>query len=134
MNGVNNNNNNNNGPTQFVLISSTPDAFTEYETPFGEFNGLKRQSEYIVMNEFPSVSYTVLQMGRYDERIEEDLEIYHEEAVEDTAVVDGVIGSTNFNNGENTKRRSIWDDQVKNVELIDVMRRGRQWRPCWMMI
>lgn len=117
LNGVNTNanDNNKNGPTQFILISSTPDAFTEYETPFGEFNGLKRQSEYIVTNEFPSVSYSILQMGRYDERIEEDLEIYHEEAVEDTAVVDGVIG-TNGNGGsnnENTKRRSIWDDEVK---------------------
>eukprot|EP00956_Cyclotella_meneghiniana_P002084 scaffold2340_cov64-Cyclotella_meneghiniana.AAC.4 len=120
LNGVNNNanTNNDNGPTQFILISSTPDAFTEYETPFGEFNGLKRQSEYIVTNEFPSVSYSVLQMGRYDEGIEEDLEIYHEEAVEDTAVVDGVIG-TNGNGGssENTKRKSIWDDQVKKRRI-----------------
>ena len=115
----NNEDNDNNGPTQFILISTTPDAFSSYETPFGEFNGLKRQSEYMVSNEFPSVSYSVLQMGRYDDRIEEGLEIYHERASDDTSVADGVIGSSSNNNsnndnGENrTKRKSIWDDEVK---------------------
>ena len=98
------------GPTQFVLVSSTPDSFSEFETPFGEFNGLKRQSEYIVSNEFPSISHSVLQMGRYDERVEEGLEIFHEEALDDTSVVDGVICSKQ---NEDNKPRSIWDDEVK---------------------
>jgi hypothetical protein len=98
------------GPTQFVLVSSTPDAFSEFDTPFGEFNGLKRQAEYIVSKEFPSISYSILQMGRYDERVEEGLEICHEEAQDDTSVVDGVIGSKQI---EDNKPRSIWDDEVK---------------------
>ncbi|KAL3804956.1 hypothetical protein ACHAWO_005472 [Cyclotella atomus] len=97
------------GPTQFVLISCTPDAFGEFETPFGEFNGLKRQSEYIV-NEFPSITHTVLQMGRYDERVEEGLEIYHEEALDDTEIVDGVVCAKKAEGG---KERSIWDDGVE---------------------
>jgi hypothetical protein len=97
------------GPTQFVLISCTPDAFGEFETPFGEFNGLKRQSEYIV-NEFPSITHTVLQMGRYDERVEEGLEIYHEEALDDTEIVDGVVCAKKAEGG---KERSIWADGVE---------------------
>ena len=99
------------GPTQFILISSTPDAFSEFDTPFGEFNGLKRQSEYIVANEFPSISHCILQMGRYDERVGEGLEIYHEEALDDTEIVDGVIGAKQPPQEE--KPRSIWEDGVK---------------------
>jgi hypothetical protein len=109
-----------NGPTQFVLVSSTPDAFSEFDTPFGEFNGLKRQAEYIVANEFPSVSYSILQMGRYDERVEEGLEIFHEMADDDTSVVDGVIGAKET---ENNKPRSIWDDEVqKRINRRDAAR------------
>ena len=104
---------NNAGPTQFILISSTPDAFSEFDTPFGEFNGLKRQSEYIVANEFPSISHCILQMGRYDERVEEGLEIFHEEALDDTEIVDGVIGAKQLQSQEEKKPRSIWDDEVK---------------------
>ena len=70
-------------PTQFVLISTDPNAFGEFETPFGEFNGLKRQGEMIVMEEFPSISYSVLQMGRFDERVEEGLQLLYEEAKDD---------------------------------------------------
>lgn len=29
------------GPMQFVLVSTSPDAYGNFETPFGEFNGLK---------------------------------------------------------------------------------------------
>ncbi|KAL3779446.1 hypothetical protein HJC23_012723 [Cyclotella cryptica] len=109
------------GPTQFVLVSSTPDAFSEFDTPFGEFNGLKRQGEYIVANEFPSVSYSILQMGRYDERVEEGLELLYEEAQDDTLVVDGVIGSKDT--AANTRPRSIWDNEVlKRINRRDAAR------------
>jgi hypothetical protein len=109
------------GPTQFVLVSSTPDAFSEFDTPFGEFNGLKRQGEYIVANEFPSVSYSILQMGRYDERLEEGLDLLYEEAQDDTLVVDGVIGSKDPSS--NNRPRSIWDNDVlKRINRRDAAR------------
>lgn len=110
-----------NGPTQFVLVSSTPDAFSEFDTPFGEFNGLKRQGEYIVANEFPSVSYSILQMGRYDERLEEGLELLYEEALDDTLVVDGVIGTKDT--VSDIRPRSIWDNDVlKRINRRDAAR------------
>lgn len=79
-------------PTQFVLVSTGPDAFGNYETPFGEFNGMKRQGEKIVLDDFPSLSYSVLQMGKFDDNfVEEGLDLQFAEAEEDTVVVDGVI-------------------------------------------
>jgi len=78
-------------PTQFVLVSSTPDSLAKFETPFGEFNALKRQGERI-MNDFPSISYTILQMGKYDDNfVEEGQELQYAEAEDDTEVVDGVV-------------------------------------------
>lgn len=59
-----------------VLVSTEPDAFEDFETPFGTFNGLKREGEDIVKKEFPSLSYTILQMGRYDDNfVPEDLDV-----------------------------------------------------------
>jgi hypothetical protein len=59
-----------------VLVSTEPDAFEDFETPLGTFNGLKREGENIVKKEFPSLSYTILQMGRYDDNfVPEDLEV-----------------------------------------------------------
>eukprot|EP00986_Skeletonema_menzelii_P009630 scaffold4423_cov159-Skeletonema_menzelii.AAC.6 len=79
-------------PTQFVLVSTCPDAFGNFETPFGEFNGMKRQGEKIVLDEFPSLSSSVLQMGKFDDNfVEEGQELQYAEAEEDTVVVDGVI-------------------------------------------
>lgn len=81
-------------PTQFILVSVSPDAFGEFETPFGEFNGLKRQGERIVMEEFPSVSYSVLQLGKFDDNfVEEGQELQYAAAEEDTEVVDGVVNA-----------------------------------------
>jgi len=79
-------------PTQFVLVSTCPDAYGNFETPFGEFNGMKRQGEKIVLDEFPSLSFSVLQMGKFDDNfVEEGMELQFAEAEEDTVVVDGVI-------------------------------------------
>lgn len=67
-------------PLNVVLVSTAPDAFEDFETPFGTFNGLKREGEDIMKKEFPSLSYTVLQMGRYDDNfVPEDLEIIFED-------------------------------------------------------
>lgn len=46
-----------NEPTSFVLVSSAPNALGNFETPFGEFNGLKRQGEGDVKSDFPSLSH-----------------------------------------------------------------------------
>lgn len=56
-----------NDPVNVVLVSMTPDAFGDYETPFGEFNALKRQAEEMLRTDFPSLTATVLQMGQYDD-------------------------------------------------------------------
>ena len=86
------------GPTQFVLVSTSPDAYGTFETPFGEFNGLKRQGERMTMKEFPSISYSVLQMGKFDDNFVEEgrelrYDIASEEGEEDTVVVDGVVSA-----------------------------------------
>jgi hypothetical protein len=54
-------------PTQFVLVSTAPDAFGTWETPFGEFNGLKRQAEGILRNDFPSLSHSILQFAKFED-------------------------------------------------------------------
>ena len=70
------------------------DAFGSFETPYGEFNGLKRQGERLVMEDFPSITYTVLQMGKYDDNfVSEGHELQYEMAIEDTDVVDGVVNA-----------------------------------------
>jgi NAD(P)-dependent dehydrogenase (short-subunit alcohol dehydrogenase family) len=67
------------GPANFVLVSTAPDALGNFETPFGEFNGLKRQGEKIVREDFPSLTHVILQMSRYDDNfVQESLELkYH---------------------------------------------------------
>jgi len=88
------------GPTQFVLVSTNPAAFGNFETPFGEFNGMKRQGERMVAEEFPSVSYSVLQMGKFDDNfVEEGQEVQYAAAEEDTVVVDGVINNADRRGG-----------------------------------
>lgn len=70
-----------NNPIDVVLVSTAPNAFEDFETPFGTFNGLKREGENIIKNEFPSLSYTVLQMAAYDDNfVEESLDIVTEES------------------------------------------------------
>lgn len=72
--------NDSSSPTSFVLVSASPSALKDFETPFGEFNGLKRQGEGIVSNDFPSLTHTVLQMGCFDDNfVEESLDILCEE-------------------------------------------------------
>ena len=94
-------------PTQFVLVSSTPDALGKFETPFGEFNALKRQGEYMV-KDFPSISYTILQMGKYDDNfVEEGQELQYAEAEDDTEVIDGVVSVKESNSKKNGMQKRI---------------------------
>ena len=54
-------------PVNFVLVSMVPEAYGNYETPFGEFHGLKRQAEQMVRTDFPSLTYSILQMGQFED-------------------------------------------------------------------
>ena len=68
-------------PINFCMVSMSPGAFADFETPFGEFNGLKRQGEAILKEEFPSLSHTILQMSRYDDNfVSEGLDVVIQEA------------------------------------------------------
>ena len=63
-------------PTQFILVSTAPDAFGAWETPFGEFNGLKRQAEGILRNDFPSLTHTILQFAKFEDNfVQEGLDL-----------------------------------------------------------
>jgi hypothetical protein len=65
-----------NDPTNVILVSAAPQAYEDFETPFGTFNGLKREGEQLLKNEFPSLTHTILQMGRYEDNfVDESLDI-----------------------------------------------------------
>ena len=73
--------NDSNGPINFALVSAAPEAFEDFQTPFGTFIGLKREGEDIVKNEFPSLKYTILQMSRYDDNfVDEGLDVLTEDS------------------------------------------------------
>lgn len=108
-------------PTQFVLISTCPDGFGTFETPYGEFNGLKRQGERLVMEDFPSISYTVLQMGKYDDNfVPEGQQLQYAMAIEDTAVVDGVV--TAIKQGVTGGGTIVKDGMQKRINRRDAAR------------
>jgi hypothetical protein len=64
-----------NDPVEFLLVSMDPTAYGDFETPYGEFNAMKRQAETKLKN-FPSVTSAALQMGRYEDNfVAEGLDI-----------------------------------------------------------
>jgi len=68
-------------PTAVVLVSASPAVLANFETPFGEFNALKRQGENILREDYPSLTHRILQMGKYEDLfVEEDLEINIEDS------------------------------------------------------
>jgi len=65
-----------NDPTSFILLSTAEDALDNYETPYGEFNALKRQGENMLRNDFPSLSHSIIQMSKYEDNfVDEGLDI-----------------------------------------------------------
>ena len=59
----------------FLLVSSCPDALSNFETPFGAFLDIKRQGEDMIPELFPSFKYSVLQFAMYEDNfVKEDLE------------------------------------------------------------
>jgi len=72
---------NNNDPINFVLVSTAPEAYADFETPFGTFIGLKRQGEQMLKEDFPSLTSTVLQFSRFEDNFcEEGLDVLREDA------------------------------------------------------
>lgn len=60
-------------PLSFVLVSPAPEVLGNFETPFGEFNAIKRQGEEMLLNDYPSLGKKmVVQMGRYDDNFVEE--------------------------------------------------------------
>jgi len=73
------------GPIEFVHVSTTPEAYQDFETPFGTFNGLKREGDQIVKNEFPSLTHTILQFGKFEDNfVEESLDVTYTDPETDT--------------------------------------------------
>jgi len=62
----------------------------------------------MVMNDFPSISYSILQMGKYDDNfVEEGQELQYAEAEDDTEVVDGVISVKEESSSKNGIQKRI---------------------------
>lgn len=51
-------------PVDVLLVSIAPDALEDFETPFGTFLDQKKQGEEMIPKDFPSLSYTTLQVRR----------------------------------------------------------------------
>ena len=71
-------------------------------------SALKRQGEHMVVTGFPSISYTILQMGKYDDNfVEEGQELQYAEAEDDTEVIDGVVSVKESNSKKNGMQKRI---------------------------
>lgn len=69
-----------NDPVNFIHVSMAPGTYSDFETSFGSFWGIKSLSEQIVRNDFPSLTKTILQFGAYDDNfVEEGRELQCEE-------------------------------------------------------
>ena len=63
-------------PINVVLVSTAHKAYKDFETPFGTFNSLKREGETLLQTEFPSLTYTILQMAKFEDNfVDESLDI-----------------------------------------------------------
>lgn len=100
-----------NDPNHFVCVSMVPEAYPNFETPFGEFNAMKRQSESILQN-YPSLSSTVLQLGKFEDNlIEEGLSIAQTSFEESTLEE----GKTRLINRRDAARAAV--DALLNADI-----------------
>lgn len=91
----------------FILLSTSEDAFSDFETPYGSFKGIKRQGEEMLGKDFPSISSTILQLSRYDDNfVEENLEVIKEE-------VETGADDTSISSDEKERRRINRRDAAK---------------------
>ena len=106
-----------NDPLSFVLVSTSEDAFGEYETPYGEFNAIKREGEDIVTKEFPSLSHCVLQMAKYEDNfVEEGQECLREEGktMEGTDAGDRSRRRINRRDAARAVSEALTDETLRN--------------------
>lgn len=90
----------------FILLSTSKDAFSDFETPYGSFKGIKRQGEEMLRKDFPSISSTILQLSRYDDNfVEENLEVIKE--------VETGADDTSISSDEKERRRINRRDAAK---------------------
>jgi hypothetical protein len=81
-------------PVDVLLVSVDPDAMPDFETPFGTFYDQKRQGENMIPKDFPSLTYTTIQFGLFEDNfVGEDLDIQFQ-PVDDTVRI-----STSARNG-----------------------------------
>jgi len=103
-----------NDPINVIMVSASPNTFQDYETPFGTFKDIKRQGENLLNNEFPSLSYTILQMGLFsDQFVAENKDIKMEESKDD--------GNINIEARRKINRRDAAKavcDALLNEELV----------------
>jgi len=93
-------------PVSFVLVTAAETAFgQDFDTPDGTFNDIKRQGE-LVLQEFPSISSTVLRFSRYDDNFtDEDLELIIQDV--DAPKVPGSLDAAELSEKEKNKVKKI---------------------------
>jgi len=93
-------------PVSFVLVTAAETAFgQDFDTPDGTFNDIKRQGE-LVLQEFPSISSTVLRFSRYDDNFtDEDLELIIQDV--DAPKVPGSPDAAELSEKEKNKVKKI---------------------------
>ncbi len=79
----------NNDPINFVHVSMAPGTYSDFETPFGSFWGIKSLGEKIIRDDFPSLTSTILQLCEYDDTfVEENLELQYKDVTSNPSQVD----------------------------------------------
>lgn len=116
-----------NDPIAFVLVTSSPTALSDFETPFGEFNGLKRQGEGIIQSDFPSLTHTILQMSKFEDNfVEESLELLYDIDPGETACDEAESNSSEINFQKSRRKINRRDAARAAVNaLLDETLEGR---------
>ncbi|GAX22644.1 hypothetical protein FisN_17Lh137 [Fistulifera solaris] len=79
----------NNDPISFVHVSMAPGTYSDFETPFGSFWGIKSLGEKIIRDDFPSLTSTILQLCEYDDTfVEENMELQYKDVTSNPLQVD----------------------------------------------
>ena len=98
-------------PINFVLVSTDAKAFKDTETPFGSFYGIKQRGEELMREDFPSITSTVLRLGRFDDNfVPEDL------SVNLTSTNDNSAGEERLINRRDAARAVV--DALTNKDLL----------------
>lgn len=113
--------------TDVVLVSTAPKAFRDVETPFGTFNGLKREGEQLLKNEFPSLTSTVLQMCRYEDNfVQESLEVMLDDPLEEDEDVEVDRRRINRRDAARAASEALFNNDIRGKTVqVWTAKRGR---------